>query len=66
MLRRRCEQCIAITRRIGGNDDSDRDCVCGVGAYGLGHLDGDHVPVDEIWGEVSAAGQLHKRTAEFV
>ena len=61
--------CVTITRRVGGDGDGDRDRVCGVRVYGLGGQDGDHVPANEIWGEVpftvTAADQVYKQMVEL-
>ena len=56
-------------RRVGEDDDGDRDCVCRVRADGIGGQDGDHVPANERWG----ARTVHRycsrpgvQTVEFV
>ena len=41
---------VAITGRVGDDDDGDRDGVCRVRADGIGGQDGDHVPANERWG----------------
>ena len=70
--RRRCRRCVTITGRVGGDDDGDRDYVCGVRAYGLGGQDGDHVPANVIWagGAIQSLQPARctnsQRTDEFV
>ena len=68
-VRGRCGQRIAIIRRVGENDDSDRDCGFVVRAYGLRGENRDYVPANQRRGNVSftinATGQVFKQTIEL-